>query len=187
MPNMLNPRDQAEGLRRILMPSKACPIKTLSAKLAQGKGHLLQDLVDEIQDRKIHFIDISPEQAQELPLVLLNQYEIVLKLAQSSESIKRAFGIIKLLGKSPENRVFGIIVSAQNAEAARTVFRNLKHASRSFSQIHLELIGFSTLSSTWICPVIDSTKASKIDSHFASPLITTNEPLFTPQFAIAPT
>jgi MinD-like ATPase involved in chromosome partitioning or flagellar assembly len=176
---MLNPRDQAEGLRRILMPTKACPIKTLSAKLAQGKGHLLQELVKDIHGRNIHFIDTSLDQSQDLPLALLNQHEIVLKLAQSSESIKRAFGIIKLLAKSPENRVFGIIVSAQNAETANTVFRNLKNASRHFSQIQLELIGFSTLSNNWVSPVT-------MNNPISSP-ITTRNPIFTPQFGITPT
>jgi MinD-like ATPase involved in chromosome partitioning or flagellar assembly len=110
----------------------------------------------------------------------LNQHEIVLKLAQSSESIKRAFGIIKLLAKSPENRVFGIIVSAQNPETAKTVFRNLKHASRAFSQIQLEIMGFSTLSNSWVSPVV-------MDS---SPVVTrmiTRDPIFTTQFGIAPT
>jgi MinD-like ATPase involved in chromosome partitioning or flagellar assembly len=179
MHNMLNPRDQAEGLRRILMPTKACPIKTLSAKLAQGKGHLLQELVKDIHGRNIHFIDMSLDQPQDLPLALLNQHEIVLKLAQSSGSIKRAFGIIKLLAKSPENRVFGIIVSAQNGETANTVFRNLRHASRHFSQIQLEIIGFSTLSNNWVCPVV-------IASPTSSQIITRN-PIFTPQFGIAPT
>ena len=176
---MLNPRDQAEGLRRILMPSKDCPIKNLSTELAQGKGHLLQDLVKDIHRHNIHFIDISLDQSQDLPLALLNQHEIVLKLAQSSESIKRAFGIIKLLAKSPENRVFGIIVSAQNAETANTVFRNLKSASRHFSQIQLELIGFSTLSNNWVSPVM-------MDSPISLP-ITTRNPIFTPQFGITPT
>jgi hypothetical protein len=177
---MLNPRDQAEGLRRILMPTKACAIKSLGARLAQGKGYLLPDLVKEIDSSNIHFIDMSLDQAQELPLALLNQHQIVLKLAQSSESIKRAFGIIKLLAKSPENRVFGIIVSAQNPETAKTVFRNLKHASRAFSQIQLEIMGFSTLSNSWVSPVV-------MDS---SPVVTrmiTRDPIFTTQFGIAPT
>ncbi|QWD17254.1 MinD/ParA family protein [Polynucleobacter paneuropaeus] len=178
--NMLNPRDQAEGLRRILMPTKACPIKALSTKLAQGKGQLLQDLTMDIGGRNIHFIDMSLDRAQELPLELLNQHEIVLKLAQSSESIKRAFGIIKLLAKSPENRVFGIIVSAQNAETAKTVFRNLKHASRTFSQIQLEIIGFSTLSNNWVSPVV-------FDSYPAMTQTITRDPLFTPQFGVTPT
>jgi MinD-like ATPase involved in chromosome partitioning or flagellar assembly len=122
---------------------------------------------------------MSLDQTQDLPLALLNQHEIVLKLVQSSDSIKRAFGVIKLLAKSPENRVFGIIVSAQNAETANTVFRNLKHASRHFSQIQLEIIGFSTLSNNWVSPVV-------IASPTSSPIITRN-PIFTSQFGIAPT
>ncbi|MBU3603363.1 hypothetical protein [Polynucleobacter sp. AP-Kaivos-20-H2] len=161
------------------MPAKVSPIKTLSTGLAQGKGHLLQDLVKDIHRHNIHFIDTSLDQSQDLPLALLNQHEIVLKLAQSSESIKRAFGIIKLLAKSPENRVFGIIVSAQNAETANTVFRNLKNASRHFSQIQLELIGFSTLSNNWVSPVT-------MNNPISSP-ITTRNPIFTPQFGITPT
>ncbi|QWD10186.1 MinD/ParA family protein [Polynucleobacter paneuropaeus] len=177
---MLNPRDQAEGLRRILMPAKACPIKTLSARLAQGKGHLLQDLVKDIHGRNIHFIDMSLDQVQELPLALLNEHEVVIKLAQSSGSIKQAFGIIKLLAKSPENRTFGIIVSAQNAETAKTVFRNIKHASRPFSQIRLEFIGFSTLSTNWVSPVI-------MDPPLASTQTIARDPIFTPQFGIAAT
>lgn len=177
---MLNPRDQAEGLRRILMPTKACAIKSLSASLARGKGYLLPDLVKEIDRSNIHFIDMSLDHAQELPLALLNQHQIVLKLAQSSESIKRAFGIIKLLAKSPENRVFGIIVSAQNPDTAKTVFRNLKHASRTFSQIQLELIGFSTLGNNWVSSVF-------IDSSLALTKMITRDPIFTPQFGIAPT
>lgn len=176
---MLNPRDQAEGLRRILMPTKICPIKAISAQLAQGKGQLLQDLTKDIGKRDIRFIDMSLDHAQELPLALLNQHEIVLKLAQSQESIKRAFGIIKLLGKSPESRVFGIIISAQNAETAKTVFRNLKHASRTFSQIQIELIGFSTLNNNWVSPVI-------IDSSPALTKMITKDPIFTPQFGTVP-
>lgn len=177
---MLKPQDQAEGLRRILMPTKSCAVSDLGAWLTQGKGQLLRDLVDEIQDRKIHFIDLSLEQTQDLPLALLNQYEIVLKLTQTSESIKRAFGIIKLLGKSPENRVFGIIVSAQNEEVAKTVFRNLKQVSRSLSQIQLELIGFSTLSNNWVSPAVMATPPALTQ-------IFVKDPIYTSQFAIAPT
>ena len=177
---MLNPLDQAEGLRRILMPTKACPIKTLSTKLAQGKGDFLQDLVKDIHGSNIHFIDMSLDQTQELPLALLNEHQVVIKLAQSSDSIKQAFGIIKLLAKSPENRIFGIIVSAHNAETAKTVFRNMKHASRAFSQIRLEFIGFSTLSTNWVSPVI-------MDPSPATPTMITREPIFTPQFGIAAT
>jgi MinD-like ATPase involved in chromosome partitioning or flagellar assembly len=177
---MLNPCDQAEGLRRILMPTRASAIKSFSASLARGKGYLLPDLVKEIDKSNIHFIDMSLDHTQELSLALLNQHEIVLKLAQSSESIKRAFGIIKLLAKSPENRIFGIIVSAQNAETAKTVFRNMKHASRDFSQIQLEFIGFSTLSTNWVSPAI-------MDPSPASPTMITREPIFTPQFGIAAT
>jgi len=177
---MLNPRDQAEGLRRILMPTKACPIKTLNTRLAQGKGYFLQDLLKDIQGRNIHFIDMSLDEAQELPLALLNEHQVVIKLAQSSDSIKQAFGIIKLLAKSPENRIFGIIVSAQNAETANTVFRNIKHASRAFSQIRLEFIGFSTLNTNWVSPVI-------MDPSLAPTKMTTRDPIFTPQFGIAAT
>jgi MinD-like ATPase involved in chromosome partitioning or flagellar assembly len=177
---MLKPQDQAEGLRRIMMPAKSCAIADLGAWLTQGKGQLLRDLADEIQDRKIHFIDLSLEQTQDLPLALLNQHEIVLKLTQTSESIKKAFGIIKLLGKSPENRVFGIIVSSQNDEAAKTLFRNLKQVSRSLSQIQLELIGFSTLSDNWVSPAVMATPP-------ASPRIFVKDPIYTSQFAIAPT
>lgn len=177
---MHNPQDQAEGLRRILIPAKACAVSDLGAWLAKGKGQVLRDLVQEIQARRIRFIDVGLEQTEDLPLALLNQHEIVLKLTQTSESIKRAFGIIKLLGKSPENRVFGIIVSAQNAEAASTVFRNLKYVSRSLSQIQVELIGFSTLSNDWVSPVVSATPLD-------SPLIFVKDPIFTPQFAIAPT
>jgi len=177
---MLNPRDQAEGLRRILMPTKACPIKTLSTRLSQGKGYFLQDLLKDIQGRNIHFIDMSLDEAQELPLALLNEHQVVIKLAQSSDSIKQAFGIIKLLAKSPENRIFGIIVSAQNAETANTVFRNIKHASRAFSQIRLEFIGFSTLNTNWVSPVI-------MDPSPAPTKMITRDPIFTPQFGIAAT
>jgi MinD-like ATPase involved in chromosome partitioning or flagellar assembly len=177
---MLNQRDQAEGLRRILMPAKACPIKTLSIRLAKGKGYFLQDLVKDIHGCNIHFIDISLDQAQELPLALLNEYQVVIKLAQSSDSIKQAFGIIKLLAKSPENRIFGIIVSAQNAETAKTVFRNIKHASRAFLQIRLEFIGFSTLNTNWVSPVI-------MDHSLAPTMMITRDPIFTPQFGIAAT
>jgi MinD-like ATPase involved in chromosome partitioning or flagellar assembly len=177
---MLNPLDQAEGLRRILMPTKACPINNLHSGLAQGKGRLLPDLVKDIRERNIYFIDMSLEYVQELPLALLNQHEIVLKFAQNSESIKRAFGIIKLLGKSPENRVFGIIVSAQNLESAKIVFRNLEHVSRTFSQIRLELMGFSTLGNNWVSPVATDS------AHTATPLMT-RDPIFTAQFSMAPT
>jgi len=177
---MLNPRDQAEGLRRILMPTKACAIKSLGTRLAQGKGYLLPDLVKEIDRNNIHFIDMSLEHVQELPLALLNQHEIVIKFTQNSESIKRAFGIIKLLGKSPENRVFGIIVSTQNLESAKIVFRNLVHVSRAFSQIRLELMGFSTLGNNWVSPV-----ATEL-AHTSKPMMT-RDPILTAQFSMAPT
>jgi MinD-like ATPase involved in chromosome partitioning or flagellar assembly len=177
---MLNPRDQAEGLRRILMPAKTCPIRALGARLAQGKGYFLQDLVKDIHRYNIHFIDMNSDKAQELPLALLNKQEVVIKLAQSSDSIKQAFGIIKLLAKSPENRIFGIIVCAQNAETAKTVFGNIKHASRAFTQIRLEFIGFSTLNTNWVSPVI-------MDSALAPTKMITRDPIFTPQFGIAAT
>lgn len=151
---MLNPRDQAEGLRRILKPHQQSAINVLELELRQSKGQFLQNLLVDLKSLEVEFLDTSVGAHQEYPLALLNHHEFVLKLKHSSDSIKQAFNIIKLLSKSSENRVFGLIVSAQDQATAQTVFRNIKQASKQFLQIHLELIGFSTLESNWVCPVL---------------------------------
>ncbi|MBU3621881.1 hypothetical protein [Polynucleobacter sp. CS-Odin-A6] len=107
-----------------------------------------------MEKQQIYFIDASIEGHHELPLALLNYDHFIMKLTNNPISIKQTFGIIKLLSKSAENRVFGMIVSAQNEIAAQTIYRNLKQASKGFSHIHLELIGFSTLSNNWVSPIL---------------------------------
>jgi len=153
---MPNPCDQAEGLRRILMPVKPNAICNLSVNLKQGKGQLLHSLIQDMHKQQIHFIDTSIGGHQELPLALLNYHHFIMKLTHTPESIKQTFGIIKLFSNSTENRVFGMIVSAQNEAAAQTIYRNLKQASKRFTHIQLELIGFSTLDNNWVSPMLKS-------------------------------
>jgi MinD-like ATPase involved in chromosome partitioning or flagellar assembly len=99
-----------------------------------------------------------------------------MKLTNTPESIRETFGIIKLLSKSAENRVFGMIVSAQNEIAAQTIYRNLKQASKRFSHIHLELIGFSTLNNNWVSPILLNMMPAHIKkTTFTTPFgVTTN-------------
>jgi MinD-like ATPase involved in chromosome partitioning or flagellar assembly len=115
-----------------------------------------------MQEKQIHFIDASIGGNQELPLALLNYHDFIMKLTNTPESIRQTFGIIKLLSKSAENRVFGMIVSAQNEIAAQTIYRNLKQASKRFSHIQLELIGFSTLNNNWVSPIFLSIVPAQI-------------------------
>jgi hypothetical protein len=150
---MLKPQDQAEGLRRILMPEKPSAMTIVEFNLQQSKGQFLQNLIPEFKNLGIKFVDTSLAGHQEHSLALLNHPEIALKLKHSANSIKQAFHIIKLLSKSSENRVFGMIVCAQDQITAQTVFRNIKQASKQFLHIQLELIGFSTLDSNWVSPV----------------------------------
>lgn len=171
---MLNSRDQAEGLRRILMSAKLSAINDLGLDLQQGKGQFLHTLIEDMERRHVEFIDTSIGNAQELPLALLNCHDFVLKLSYRPESIKQAFGIIKLLSKSAEKRVFGIIISAQDQSTAHTIFRNIKQASKGFPHIRLEMIGFSTLSSNWVNPVLPIA----LTTH-------TNETFFTTPYGVA--
>jgi flagellar biosynthesis protein FlhG len=76
-----------------------------------------------------------------LPLKMLNDGEIIIRLTRQPESITNAYTVIKQICSELGRRPFGIIVDNATDAQAQTVFRNISQVARRFMQIELEFFG----------------------------------------------
>ena len=95
----------------------------------------------------VHLLDSSSKGA---PLDILNASRIVLHINQSSESIKAAYGIIKLLSQSSDERELGFLIQASSATKSQTIFHNIKMAANAFHHIHPTYLGCLVSGNTYI-------------------------------------
>ena len=76
-----------------------------------------------------------------LPLEILNDHEVLIRMNRDSESIKQAYVLIKQICSQIGRRSFGIVVEGASDAQAATVFRNISQVASEFLQVELEFIG----------------------------------------------
>jgi hypothetical protein len=145
--------DQASGLRVLMNLSQPMDVK-ISTKLrdliSELDGLGLAGLQKKLNAINIPVIKLLNNHVQKAPLDILNASEIVLHINQSSESIKSAYGIVKLLSKSPEERELGLLIEASSETKSKTIFHNIKMAGNAFQHIHLTYLGCLVSGNTYI-------------------------------------
>ena len=122
-------------------------LRKLASEL-DGLG--LMDLRKKLGVIHIPVIKLLNNEVQKAPLDILNASEIVLHINQSTESIKSAYGIVKLLSKSPEERELGFLIEASSETKSKTIFHNIKMAGNAFQHIHLTYLGCLVSGNTYI-------------------------------------
>jgi hypothetical protein len=145
--------DQASGLRNLMclgqpMDSKTEPSLEDLRRQIDGLGFMsFEAKLDMLKIPMISLLDSKPQRA---PLDILNANRIVLHINQSSESIKAAYAIVKLLSKSLEDRELGFLIQASSETKSKTIFHNIKMAANAFEHIHSTYLGCLVNGNTYI-------------------------------------
>ncbi len=145
--------DQASGLRSLMCFSQ--PINSTTAisledllSTIDGLGFAsFEKKLDELEIPIVTLLDGNPKAA---PLDILNANRIVLHMNQSSESIKAAYGIVKLLNQSSEDRELGFLIHASSESKSQTIFHNIKMAANAFHHIRPTYLGCLVSGNTYI-------------------------------------
>lgn len=117
---------------------KALYGRALDAQLAEQLGTILAELAAQ---HEIVLIEATLNAAQQLPLAMLNDGEILIQLDRKPASIQQGYRLIKQLYGELGTRPFGILVNSANAAEAQTVFNNIAGVARSYLQLKLEYFG----------------------------------------------
>ena len=145
--------DQASGLRKLMcfgQPLDSETSASLGGLLSKINGLGLASLEKILDKLRIPMISLVESQPQGAPLDILNANSIVLHINQSSESIKAAYGIVKLLSKSPDERELGFLIEASSEIKSQTIFHNIKMAANAFHHIHPSYLGCLVSGNTYI-------------------------------------
>lgn len=86
-------------------------------------------------------VDAELNDADVLPLPVLNSAEILIQMNQHPETIKQAYRLIKKLHSQLGPRSFGILITDADGELADKVFRNIAQVSRRYLGVALEFMG----------------------------------------------
>jgi hypothetical protein len=145
--------DQASGLRNLMclgQPIDSMTIPSLEDLHRQIDGLGFASFQAKLDMLKIPMINLLDSKPKRAPLDILNASRIVLHINQSSESIKAAFAIVKLLSKSTEDRELGFLVQASSETKSKTIFHNIKMAANAFHHIHSTYLGCLVPGNTYI-------------------------------------
>jgi len=86
-------------------------------------------------------VDTALDKDNHLPLTILNQHEILIKLSCDADSIQQAYALIKRVYSNLGRRSFGIIVSDATDKQAAKAFRNISQVAKNHLQVELEFFG----------------------------------------------
>ena len=144
--------DQASGLRHLMC------LQTVDNRISKSLMELLSDLdglgIDSLQRKlnelKVPVIKLLDNYTHKAPLDLLNFNKIVLYMNETSESIKAAYVVVKLLSQSEENRELGFLIQANCPNKSKKIFQNITMAANSFQQIHPTYLGCLISGNTYI-------------------------------------
>ena len=145
--------DQASGLRNLMcfgQPMDSMTATSLGDLLSKVDGLGITSFAKKLDMLKIPMVSLLDGKPQSAPLEILNANKIVLYINQTSESIKAAYGIIKLLSKSPEDRELGFLIEASAENKSQTIFHNIKMAANAFHHIHPTYLGCLVSGNTYI-------------------------------------
>jgi len=145
--------DQASGLRNLMCLGHPMETKTetsLGDLLSKINGAGITSLTKKLDMLKIPMVTLLDGKPQSAPLDILNANRIVLHINQSPESIKSAYGIVKLLSKSSEDRELGFLIEASSENKSQTIFHNIKIAANAYHHIHPTYLGCLVSGNTYI-------------------------------------
>jgi flagellar biosynthesis protein FlhG len=102
----------------------------------------ISGLLNDLSNRYTLVIaDVALNKNNSLPLSALSDGKILIQLTRDTESIKKAYILIKQICHQFGRRNFGIIVSDTGNAHAAVVFRNIAQVARRFLAIDLEFYG----------------------------------------------
>jgi len=145
--------DQASGLRSLMcvgQPSDSMTSISLGDLLSKIDGLGIASFEKELNQHKVPIVNLVDNTLKAPSLDILNANRIVLYINQSSDSIKAAYGIIKLLSQSTANRELGFLIQASSESKSATIFHNIKMASNAFHHILPTYLGCLVSGNTYI-------------------------------------
>jgi hypothetical protein len=151
MLNALN--DQASGLRGLMclgQPIDSMTSISLGSLFSEIDGLGLASFEKKIEQHKIPILNLLDNASNAPSLDILNAKSIVLYINQSSESIKTAYSIVKLLSQSSTDRELGFLIQASSESKSLTIFHNIKMASNAFHHILPTYLGCLVSGNTYI-------------------------------------
>lgn len=131
-------------------PSIHMTSANLGIMLSSIDGLSYASFAKKLDGLKIPIVNLLDSGSKGAPLDILNANRIVLHINQSSESIKAAYGIVKLLNHSPEERELGFLIQANSEIKSQTIFHNIKMAANAFHHIHPTYLGCLVSGNTYI-------------------------------------
>jgi flagellar biosynthesis protein FlhG len=134
-----------------LMPSHQLS-KPLDAILSEQLNKIFIGLT---QQYEIILVDAALNTDDVLPILALNEGEIIIKLTRHPQSIKESYALIKRVYNQLGSRSFGIIVDNASDIQAQAIFSNISDVAMRFMRIELEYFGA-------IPPDVHLTRAAKL-------------------------
>lgn len=110
----------------------------LPQALADDLGRQLGALAEQFE---VVLVEAALDEAQRLPLAMLDAGDIVIQLDRKPASIQQAYRLIKQLHGRLGSRPFGILVTGADETEARTVFDNVAGVARRYLGLKLDYIG----------------------------------------------
>ena len=110
----------------------------LPQALADDLGRQLGELAEQFE---VVLVEVALDEAQRLPLAMLDDGDIVIQLDRKPASIQQAYRLIKQLHGRLGSRPFGILVTGADEAEAKIVFDNVAGVARRYLGLKLEHIG----------------------------------------------
>jgi flagellar biosynthesis protein FlhG len=110
----------------------------LESAVDEKVGDLLNDLANRYS---LVIADVALNKHHRLPFSALSEGKILIQMTRDTESVKKAYMLIKQICHQFGRRSFGIIVSDTGNAHAAVVFRNIAQVARRFLAIDLEFYG----------------------------------------------
>jgi len=120
-----------------LIPAHLCG-RPLQHQLAQQLGFMVNALAGQ---HEIVLVEATLNDANQLPLAMLNDGEILIQLDRKPASIQHAYRLIKQLYGELGTRPFGILVNGANEIEAQAVFNNIDGVARRYLRLNLDYVG----------------------------------------------
>jgi len=145
--------DQASGLRSLMcfgQPTTSMTSTSLKDLLSKVDGLSIASFEKALEKLKTPIVNLLDSNSKMVSLDILNASKIVLHINQSPESIKAAYGVVKLISQSQEDRELGFLVQAVSETKAQTIFHNIKMAANAFHHIRPTYLGCLISGNTYI-------------------------------------
>ena len=131
-------RQADQGYTSTVLAPAHLACNPLPQALANDLGRMLGELAEQYD---VVLVEAALDEAQQLPLAMLDDGDIVIQLDRKPASIQQAYRLIKQLHGRLGSRPFGILVNGADETEAKAVFNNVAGVARRYLGLKLDFVG----------------------------------------------